>query len=270
MITSSFNLEAYLERIGLTGPVSSTVDYLFALHRAHFHTIPFENFDVLLGRGIDVTPEGIFNKLVHQKRGGYCFELNGLFHQAVQACSFDAQPSLCRVHITGTPSGRGHQVTLVTIKGEQWVCDTGFGKDTPDTPYRFVHDEIQDCAGQEIRLVEAGVFGTMVQRRSEDTWQDLYSLDLAYVCQPDIEYGNFYTSNNPNSFFTYSKVAALPTPDGMLALFNNTLTVTSKDTVKTIELADDDSYIEAVETYFGIRLDAAYADLRPVHEQSAP
>ena len=260
----SFDLSAYLERIGLKAPDTPNIEYLFALHKAHLHTFPFENFDIQLGRNIDITPEAIFNKLVHHKRGGYCFELNGLFHQAVQACSFDSRSLLGRVHITGTPTGRGHQLGLITIEGEQWLCDTGFGKDTPRTPFRFVHNEIQDCAGQQIRLIDAGGFGTMVQSRSDNEWTNLYSFDLEHVCHADSEYGNFYTSQNPNSFFTFARVATLPAENKMLILYNSSITITTESGVETIELAEDDSYIEALKTYFGIELDAHYADLQPI------
>ena len=122
-----FDRGAYLRRINYAGDTSPTVENLKALHHSHFRTIPFENFDILLGRGIDLSPDGIFRKLVLKRRGGYCFELNGLFLMALRAFGFDARALLARTHVTGTPSGRGHQIALVTVGEERWIVDVGFG-----------------------------------------------------------------------------------------------------------------------------------------------
>ena len=78
-----FDRNAYLQRINYVGETTPTLDTLKALHHAQLYTIPFENFDIQLGRGIDLSPGAIFEKLVHQKRGGYCFELNGMFLNTV-------------------------------------------------------------------------------------------------------------------------------------------------------------------------------------------
>ena len=79
MNDSEFDIDAYLRRINHTGGIAPTIKTLKALHHAQFYTIPFENFDIQLGRGINLEPEAIFEKLVHKRRDGYCFELNGLF-----------------------------------------------------------------------------------------------------------------------------------------------------------------------------------------------
>ncbi len=134
MATFEFDRNTYLQRINYSGETTPTSDTLKALHHAQLYNIPFENFDIQLGRGIDLAPGAIFEKLVHQVRGGYCFELNGLFLMALQAFGFDVRPLLGRVHITGTPTGRGHQIELVTIEGEQWIADVGLGVGTPRAP----------------------------------------------------------------------------------------------------------------------------------------
>ncbi len=134
MDSYEFDLEAYLNRINFSGAMDVSPDTLARLHNAQFHTIPFENFDILLGRGIDLTPQTVFNKLVLKKRGGYCFELNGLFLQALKALGFKARALLARVHVTGTPSGRGHQLELISIDGRDWLADVGFGGNSPRMP----------------------------------------------------------------------------------------------------------------------------------------
>ena len=71
--------DAYLARLGLTTAPATTPDGLADLHAAHMMAVPFENFDIHLGRGISLDPEAVYDKVVARRRGGYCFELNGLF-----------------------------------------------------------------------------------------------------------------------------------------------------------------------------------------------
>src|SRR5689334_22686545 len=102
-----FDLDSYLARIGYDGPRAPTLPVLRALTAAHTQAIPFENLDVLLGRRIDLAIDAVFDKLVRRRRGGYCFEQNGLLLQVLQALGFEARPVSARVRIdrprTDTP-----------------------------------------------------------------------------------------------------------------------------------------------------------------------
>lgn len=99
------------------------------------------------------------------KRGGYCFELNGLFLMALKYFGFDARPLLGRVHVTGTPTGRGHQVELITIEDTLWIADVGFGEDTPAAPIPLELNRPTTLARQTVRLVDDERFGIMVQNK---------------------------------------------------------------------------------------------------------
>jgi N-hydroxyarylamine O-acetyltransferase len=264
METDVFDSEAYLERVNLSGSVRSTEDRLADLQRAQLYTIPFENFDILLERGISLDPAVLCSKLVNRKRGGYCFELNGLFLMALQAFGFDARALLARVHLNGTPSGRGHQIALVTIRGRQWIADVGFGNPNLRVPIPLEFNRPFPQDGREVRLIDAGHFGTMLQARIDEQWQNLYSFELGHVFPPDILYGNHYASTHPNSLFTTARVAALATPEGATTLLNTTLKRTLAGKEQVQELEEGPGYLDALQTCFGIKLDAAYADLRPL------
>lgn len=259
-----FALDPYLKRVNYSGNVQATEDCLEALHRAQAYTIPFENFDILLGRGVSLEPAAIFDKLVRRKRGGYCFELNGLLLRALQAIGFDARALLARVHLTGTPTGRGHQLILVTLPGREWIADVGFGGPglRAPIPLELNRPTIQD--GQSFRLVKAPPFGIMLQTLMETQWQDLYSFDLGHVVPADIAYGNHFTSTHPSSFFTFARVAARPHPDGRVSLFNRTLRSATANGEDAQELEEGQPYLDALRTYFGIELDAPYEALRPL------
>jgi N-hydroxyarylamine O-acetyltransferase len=264
MNNKMFNLDRYLERLNYSGGVQPTEDRLEALHRAQAYTIPFENFDILLGRGITLEPAALYDKLVHRARGGYCFELNGLFLAALQAASFDARALLARVHLVDPPTGRGHQLILVTLQGKQWIADVGFGGPGLRAPIPFELNHVATQDGQTFRLVEAQPFGIMLQTLTDAHWQNLYSFDLGQVFLADIAYGNHFTSTHPSSFFTFARVAALPRPNGRVSLFNRTLRRVTPDGEHVQELDEGRVYLDALKTHFGIELDAPYEALRPL------
>jgi N-hydroxyarylamine O-acetyltransferase len=259
-----FALDSYLERLHYAGSVHPTEEHLEALHRAQIYTIPFENFDILLGRGIALDPAALCTKLVHCRRGGYCFELNGLFFLALQACGFDARMLLARVHVTGAPTGRGHQLALVTLQGRQWLADVGLGRFSLRAPIPFELRRLARQDGRTFRLIEAAPFGIMLQLQQEEHWLNLYSVDLEHVCPADIAYGNHFTSTHPSSLFTYARVAALARPDGDVSLFNRTLKTVTSGIEQAQELAEGQAYLDALQGHFGIALDAPYEALRPL------
>jgi N-hydroxyarylamine O-acetyltransferase len=125
-----FELEAYLARIGYLGPRAPTLEVLRALTAAHAQAIPFENLDVLLGRRIALDVDALFDKLVRQRRGGYCFEQNGLFLHVLATLGFDVRPLSARVRLdrprSDTPP-RTHMFLRVELGNESWLTDVGVG-----------------------------------------------------------------------------------------------------------------------------------------------
>lgn len=263
---SEFNSSAYLQRLQLSENIAPTEEGLRTLQRAQLHAIPFENFDIQLGRGIDLAPDRLFEKLVNRPRGGYCFELNGLFLMALRAFGFQARPLLARMQLTKIPSGRGHQLSLVTLDHNSWLADVGFGKDTPLEPVLLERGTSQDICGQPFRLLDGGVFGTMLQKQVGNEWHNLYSFDMEHVCQADIAYGNHYTSTNPHTFFTSARVAMLPRDGGWASLYNHRLTLHRNGSEERRRLPGGQEYLDAVKAYFGITIDAPYEALKPVDQ----
>ena len=198
MDSQPFPFDEYLERIGVPAGRPPTLDRLEELQIAQQQAIPYENFDIHLGRPIDLSRSSLVNKLIRSRRGGYCFELNGLFLAALQASGFECRPLLGRVLLGGEPTGRGHQLQLVTIDGRDWIVDVGFAAG-PRHPMPFEFDRETVHSGTTLRLIEHAL-GTMLQSRTDEGWFDLYSFDLTPVIPSDIAYGNYFTSTNPSSF----------------------------------------------------------------------
>lgn len=257
-----FNIEQYLQRIGLEQRPEVCLEGLQQLHRQHFFTIPFENFDIPLGRGIDVAPAAIYHKLVNHQRGGYCFETNGLLLQALQAFGFSTRALLARVHLSGTPSGRSHQFSLVHIDGQDWLVDAGFGSQTPRQPLPLTKNTELNTDLQTFQLIEDPQFGFMLQHNNGKQWENLYSFDLQPVHQGDIEYANHCTATMPTSTFTNTWLAALPNPRGITTLLNHNLRVTTDGETKVTELPAGPVYLDAIEQHFGLNLQATYGQLK--------
>lgn len=123
-----FDRDAYLARIKYEGPLIPSLETLQGLHRAHVMTVPFENLDIHLGRSISLAPADLFRKIVVERRGGYCFELNGLFALLLEALGIAVTRLAARV-CSGAEGvrPRSHQLLMVKMGTSVWIVDVGFG-----------------------------------------------------------------------------------------------------------------------------------------------
>lgn len=262
-----FPFADYGERTGAASDGRLNVDRLEELQRAQMLSIPFENFDIQLGRGINLDAGHLFSKLIRSRRGGYCFELNGLLLAALKHLGFDARALLARVHVSGQPGGRSHQISLVTIADRNWVVDVGFGAACPRVPIPL-ETETETLHGSRVMRLTEHALGYMLQQKVDDTWSDLYSFDLTPVVRNDIIYGNHFTSTHPESFFTAARIAVRWHADGHTALFNYRCTTARGSAEERVEdFPDDDRYLLLLSDRFDIELDAGYEELAPLNRE---
>jgi N-hydroxyarylamine O-acetyltransferase len=245
-------LDSYFRRVGLTRVPPIDASGLIELHKAQFFTIPFENFDVLFGLGIDLTPDMVFEKMVMNRRGGYCFELNGLMLRVLRSLGFNARPLLARVHLADPPSGRTHQLNLVRFANENWLMDVGFGAGGPRAPLPL-REGVTDCGVASFELSQLEPWGWMMRTLDAGEWKSSYSFDLGHVTAEDIEVGNHWTSTSPKTHFTQLATVSLPTTHGRKSLRNFELTEID-GTGEKIKETDTESYLELLRTTFGIEL----------------
>ena len=266
MHESAFQLEPYLRRIGCDAPVRADLVTLTLLHNRQIQTVPFENFDILLGRGASLDPSHLYDKIVNRRRGGYCFELNSIMLEALQATQFEVRPLLARVHTPTRITGREHMINLVHLNGVDYVVDTGFGRDTPGAPLPLKLDTPIQAANGMFRFVDAGTLGTLLQKGAADAWENMYSFDMEHVIPMDIEMGNHFAATHPVSFFFSQRVAVIHTANGVRSLINMILTERGPDGVKETCLEPGARYLQALADGFGIRLDADYDQIKPLPE----
>jgi N-hydroxyarylamine O-acetyltransferase len=226
------DLAAYFDRIGYRGAGAPTLETLNALAAAHAQAIPFENLDVLLGRGVDLEPDAVFDKLVRRRRGGYCFEQNSLFLSVLTALGFQARPLSARVRLT-TPPGRTpprtHLFLAVELDGQRWLSDVGVGALTLTSAIRFAPDEEQPTAHETRRLVREGDHW-LHQARLGEVWTDVYEFTGEEMPPIDREVANWYTSAHPRSHFKDVLMVARAAPDGgRISLRNGELKRRARD-----------------------------------------
>src|SRR6187402_3753354 len=155
----AMNLAAYFQRIGYRGRYHPDLALLSALTLAHTRSIPFENLDVLLGRPISLEPEALFQKLIVERRGGYCFEQNGLFLEVLRELGFQVTPLGARVRLQrprGFTPPRTHVFLRVELDGESWLTDVGVGGLSLTAPLRLMTEAEQATPHEPRRIVQEG------------------------------------------------------------------------------------------------------------------
>lgn len=208
-------LNAYFARIGWSDAPNADIETLRALHLLHNGAIPFENLDVLLPREMQLDDLSLEEKLVTARRGGYCFEQNGVFERALREIGFTVRSLLGRV-VLANPSSlppRTHRLLLVELQGEQWIADVGFGGQTLTAPIRLQADLEQQTPHGDYRLIQEGE-DWILQFRHHDHWQSMYRFDLVVQHHSDYLMGNFWSAHWPQSHFRHHLLMCRHLPDG--------------------------------------------------------
>jgi N-hydroxyarylamine O-acetyltransferase len=214
---TSLDLEAYLARIGYTGPRTPTVDVLRAIHRAHLETIPFENLDAISGTPVHIDLASVEAKLVHGRRGGLCFEQNNLLAAALQALGFTTTPLAGRVHLSDKVGARHHMLLEVTVDGEPWLADVGFGFNGFHEPLPR-NGTVVEQGGWRFRARQEGMY-TFVESDAEGDWAVLYDFTDERQYPIDHEVANYYITTHPNSPFARILVVSLVNGDERHGVF---------------------------------------------------
>jgi len=245
-------LAAYFARVGYEGDVEPSVATLEALHLAHATHIPFENLDILLGRGIQLDSESLQRKLVEARRGGYCFEQNLLFASVLETIGFEVTMLSARVRYGATVvRPRTHMLLLITFPDGRWIADVGFGGEGLLRPVRLAVGEESRQYRWTYRINEEGRH-PVLQSRRPDGWLDMYASTLGPHERVDYEVANHFTSTYPESPFRQMPIVQRPSPEARYHLKGRELTVDGETTAtRTI---DDGELLDVLRQLFGIEL----------------
>lgn len=268
-MTPEVDLEAYFARIGYNGPRAPTLEVLTALHALHPAAISFEAVDVLLDRGVDISPAAVDAKLIGARRGGYCYEHNGLFKRVLTALGFDVEGLAGRVVWMAPDDApmrpRTHMALRVTIDDDPYLVDVGFGDCVLTQPLRFQLDEEQPTAHEVFRLSLVGE-DVAVEVQLGGDWTPAYLLSLEAWQDVDYQLSNWWTSTHPTSHFRQNLIAARTTPQARHALLNGRLTTRTPDGHVEQQLLDAAGIERALSEVFLLPVEPAWA---PVIERAA-
>ncbi len=271
------DIAAYFDRIRYTGPLAPTSRSLRTLHRHHMMTVPFENLDVGLGRKIVLDSGRLVKKIVEERRGGFCYELNGAFASLLATLGFRVQLLSARVadrkgvlsrefdHLAlqvDVPEGHGEEATARPgSSGRAWLVDVGFGDNFLE-PLRFVTDVEQEDPAGRFRLIHplrsrrSGADGRwQLERRDEEgEWRLQY--DFALQPRELSEFAEMchYHQTSRNSKFRRNRICSLATPAGRITLSGSRLITRSNGNREERTLETESEVHSALRHHFGIVL----------------
>jgi N-hydroxyarylamine O-acetyltransferase len=254
-LSNEFPVEHYLSRIDYQGSIAPTLDTLRQLHRAHLLAVPFENLDIHLGREIVLDETRLVHKIVAERRGGFCYELNGAFAALLRALGFRVTMLSAGVATTDGIIGPDfdHMLLLVNLD-QEWLADVGFG-DCFVEPIRLTA-EPQPEGERLFQVLTDG--GSYTLRRSDVAadWSVQYRFTLAAHEITEFSGMCRYHQSSSESHFTRNRVCSRLTTAGRISLTDNRLIITENGQRHETAIAGETAFSQALYEHFGIILPA--------------
>lgn len=248
-------IEAYLRRLEYGGSRLVSLPALRSLHLAHMRQVPFENLDIALGREIGLSEESLFRKIVENRRGGFCYELNGLFAALLSALGFQVQ--LLSARVIGADGVEGpefdHLALLVEFGGWPQLVDVGFG-DSFQEPLPLRPGISQTQAGRSYRLEEASRAWSLLAlpAGTRQEWELSYSFTLDARRLDQFQEMCRYHQTSPDSPFTRNRMCTRATADGRFTLSGMRTTETINGYRQQRELGGEAEFWRVAQERFGI------------------
>ncbi|QYO65904.1 arylamine N-acetyltransferase family protein [Leptolyngbya sp. 7M] len=248
------NKQLYLERIGINDhDIRADAATLFHLQRRHLLSVPFENLDIYWKCQIVLDLERFFTKIVEHRRGGFCYELNGLFNELLLSIGFKTRLISARV-FNGKDHGPefDHAAIIVTIGDEEFLADVGFGDFTAE-PLRFALDEEQRDANGRFTIRRFDGEYCEVAKHIDGTWRSQYIFkdtprelsEFAEMCH--------YQQTSPVSHFTQGAICSIMTETGRKTLTDKKLIITNVDQKQEFTIDSEENFDTILNDEFDIR-----------------
>jgi len=248
------DVPSYLARISYSGPTAPTAATLRAIHHAHLRTVPFENLDISLGRQIGVDEDAFLRKIVEQRRGGFCYELNGAFAALLRAIGF--RVTLLSARVARDQGGEGPEFDHLTLQvdlDEPWLADVGFGESFLEPLRLQVGPEQADPAGT-FRLVPLGESLQLEQFDPDGHWKRQYSFALLPRRLEQFAGMCHYHQTSSDSSFTQNRICTKATPDGRITVSGMKLIVARNGHREEKVLTSEEEWNNTLQQHFGISL----------------
>ena len=254
--SSSLDIDAYLKRIKCNREYKPSLNFLRQIHRNHQFNIPFENLDIHIGNQIILDVNKVFDKIVNQRRGGFCYELNGLFYHLLIGLGFQAKIISASVYSDNGLLGPAfdHLLIMVYLDDKQWLVDVGFGNSFL-SPLEFVPGKVQMGYNRYFRIDDLPD-GSFVLQSSNDS----FSYKKEYVfSKKQHQFVEFiamcqYHQTSPKSIFTQNKLITQPTKDGRLTLTDSKFIIMKMGKKEELPILNDDEFLVKLWEHFNIKL----------------
>jgi len=247
------NKNEYLERINYSGDLSPSLEVLRKLQKTHVLNVAFENLDIHFGNTIELDTNKIFKKISSNNRGGFCYELNGLFYELLTLIGFKTKRISARVYNKDKGYGQeyDHLAVIITIEGIEYLSDVGFGE--------FSFGPLQIEEGK-IQMDERGHY--LIEKHDHE-YLRVSKLENG-ISIPEYIFKNIhrelnefegmcmYHQSSPDSHFTQKKLISIPTEKGRITLTDVSLKIRSNDSVNEIKLKDEAEFNKKLLSYFSI------------------
>ncbi|XP_029002900.1 arylamine N-acetyltransferase, pineal gland isozyme NAT-10-like [Betta splendens] len=271
MTFPNMDVREYLSRIGFVGPAEPTLDVLRSVHMCHLLSVPFEDLTVHSGGRVQLELPLLYDKIVNRRRGGFCYENNGLFSWLLSELGF--QVTLLSGQVRNAITGRygppfDHLVVMVTHEGRRWLCDVGFGGPGFSVPMSLETSAAQEQGHRLYRIrQETGIY-VLEWQKDEDTgaegdWTEIYKFTLESRLLTDFTDMCQYHQSSPSSIFFCKSFCTVLKPDGRLTYIGRRLITITFPTEKTKGLLEtstreleDEEIPGILAERFGIVLDS--------------
>jgi len=249
------DISPYLNRIHYEGSLELTPGVLSDLHYANLQTVPFENLDIHLGRPIQLDEGHLFRKIVTQRRGGFCYELNGMFAQVLQELGFQVDLLSAEVFEEGEFSPEFDHLAILVKLEEDWLVDVGFG-DSFVKPLKLFESGEQVQNDTAYRIERSTNYRVLSQQDGSGIWEHSYRFNLEPRNLEDFKARCRYHQTSPDSHFTRKRMCTRLMQEGRITLRDMCLSETKNMERRETKIADEGAYLAALEKHFGIRLPA--------------
>lgn len=252
---NQLDVQLYLDRIEYSGLIDNSLEALALLQEQHVHTVPYENLDILEHIPLSLEIPDLFQKIVIERRGGYCFELNALFGWLLQELGFKVTNYFGRFWRgeSHTPVKRRHHILHVEIHNRRFIADVGAGL-APRLPIELI-DDIEQVQGDEIYQVKnTSSYGWMLYERKKEGLDPVYSFTEEANLPQDYITTSYWCQYSPGSVFNKGAKVFIRTKDGRNTVDDHEFRIFTSDGVRTFSPSNSQEYANALYTHFGIKV----------------
>lgn len=254
-------VRAYLKRIGFEGEAKNDFESLRRLQIQHLRSVPYENLDIMRDVPLSLEIKDIYEKIVVRHRGGYCFELNGLFAWLLRELGFKVVEYMAR-YLRDEPEipMRRHRVLRISCSDGEFLCDVGVGAVIPQVPLPYILGQVSEQGAERYKLEKEPFLGNVLYEWKKSgksgaaEWQKLYSFTEEEQLNIDYVMPSFYCEKHPESYFRSMDMVHMFTKDGRKSVAGRELKIFSADGVEVMLPGSESIYHELLEQHFMITL----------------